>query len=279
MPKLYAYPQAGLGNRLFILASMMGYAHKVGREFSIIGYDFNRHIKYPWLMSQCGLDEFRQMDTAHVEKICGEQNIQVIWDDRHTDLSCREFNLDPTRDTCLIGYFINENYFKDIAPRVREAFREPAHVKEYLDTYFQHPQFDLTKTVAIHVRIGDYKHSPNHQIPLHRYYEQALLLAKQRFGQDVAFLIIGEDEQETRLFYPHLFKETNVHLFQSSKTQPEIDLYAMTRTAGVICANSTFSWWGAWLNPRSDKWTTIPSRWLRDREEIPTMEGAMVVSV
>ena len=279
MPKLYAFPQAGLGNRLFILASMMGYAHKVGREFAIIGYDYNRHKKYPWLMAQCGLNEFRQMDTGQVERLGQEQNFQVIWDDRSTDFKCIDFNLDPTRDACIIGFFINENYFKDIAPQVRTAFREPSHVTEYLDTYFKHPELNPSQMVAIHVRLGDYKHSHNHQIPLHNYYDRCIAMTKERFGTNVGFVIICEEEGETRTIYPNLFKNPNVHVFMSSKEYSEIDLYAMTRFKGVICANSTFSWWGAWLNTIPDKWITIPSLWLRDRLDIPTMEGAQVIPI
>ena len=279
MPKLYAFPQAGLGNRLFILASMMGYADKTGREFEIMGYDFNRHKKYPWLMERFGLSEEKLMGTEQAEAICREKNIQIVWDDRHTDFYCVNFNLDPTRDACMFGFFINQNYFKEIAPKIRELFKEPSHVTEYLDRYFEHPQLNPKQMVAIHVRLGDYKHSANHQIPLYNYYDKSIQMAKERFGSEVGFVIVCEEERETRMFYPNLFRNENIHIFLSSKEYPEIDLYAMTRFAGVICANSTFSWWGAWLNESPDKFITIPSRWLHDRTDIPLLDGAQIVSI
>ena len=57
-----------------------------------------------------------------------------------------------------------------------------------------------------------------------------------------------------------------------------VDLYFMTRCRGVICSNSKFSWWGAWLNQKQEKFVTIPDKFRNDIEDTIDMKGALIIS-
>lgn len=112
--------------------------------------------------------------------------------------------------------------------------------------------------VALHVRLGDYKGLPHHQIPLAKYYAEALKLV--RPGQR---LIIFSDE-------PHLCRGVFAGLqalpveYASARADVEA-LYQMSRClGGTITANSTFSWWGAWFaHEGGAAWATFPDSWNR----------------
>lgn len=279
MKKLYAYIQSGLGNRLFIIASVMGMAKKYGREFAIFGHDNNRYRDYQWLYERLPMrkEDPSCMDSGTAERICKEIDTQIIWDDRETDFSYRPFTFDENRDTCLFGFFINSDYFKDIEWNIRWLFREPDHVVEYLDNFFL--LNSIKNMVAIHVRIGDYRQSYNHLIPLHNYYDKCVKMAQERFGDNIQFVIVCEDKNEVIQCYPNLTSLPNVTFFPSDPQYAEYDLYFMSRVHGVICANSTFSWWGAWMNTHNDKWICMPSQWLRDRTIVPTIEESHTVSI
>ena len=54
-------------------------------------------------------------------------------------------------------------------------------------------------------------------------------------------------------------------------------MYVLTRCKGVICANSTFSWWGAWLNNNTNKSIFIPDKWLNDRNNIVPMKDSTII--
>jgi hypothetical protein len=114
-------------------------------------------------------------------------------------------------------------------------------------------------SVSLHVRRGDYTLAAegNIALPLD-YYRRAIDLIRERFS-DPTFFIFSDDLEFARQNLPtdirRIFVEGNDD-FSSHE-----DLRLMAACQHHIIANSSFSWWGAWLNPREDKIVIAPRHW------------------
>lgn len=146
-----------------------------------------------------------------------------------------------TSNTNLSGYFQSHKYF-------REDF-----VKKLLTPTIAKEISLIKDTCAIHVRRGDYvTNFPNHHPALSiSYYQKAQQLALSRF-----YLIFSDDISWCKQNFQgpqYSFSENNL---------PHADLAIMSKCEnGVIMANSSFSWWGAYLNNSPQKKIIAPNSW------------------
>jgi hypothetical protein len=147
----------------------------------------------------------------------------------------------------LHGYFQTEKYFKHIENSIREDFT----FKEYiLDPCTQN--FDFDEIIALHVRRTDYvSNSANHPPCEISYYEEAL----KHFDNDIPVMIFSDDIEWCKR--QDIFKPDRFLVSESYNTY--IDLCLMSMCHYHIIANSSFSWWGAWL--AKSKKVVAPSRW------------------
>ena len=172
--------------------------------------------------------------------------------------------LEERGDLFLIGYWQSEKYFADVAEEVRKAFR------------FKHPlegeakeisrQIRSANSVSLHIRRGEYVALENivGKTDL-AYYERAASYMNERsktMGIEVpTFFVFSDDiewcKEKLKLPFP------KVYLDQASagpKDSHHLQLMSLCRHN--IIANSTFSWWGAWLNANPEKIVVAPKRWL-----------------
>ena len=145
------------------------------------------------------------------------------------------------KDLVLHGYFQSEKYFEDCREEVKKEFS------------FRNPQqFTLLEnTVSIHVRRGDYMKHPNHH-PLCSmdYYNRAMSEFK---GYN--FLVCTDDKKWCK----ENFKQDNVQVSLLEDASQELEL--MSWCEHHIIANSSFSWWSAWLGHNKDKRVVAPAKW------------------
>lgn len=107
---------------------------------------------------------------------------------------------------------------------------------------------DISTKYFIHIRGGDYKGNTFHQLDLTNYYKKCLELCK---GND--FVIFTNDVDYAKKVLPDY---PIIH-------ENELDsLLLMTKCAGCICVNSTFSWWGAFMN--RNRRIYFPAKWWND---------------
>lgn len=112
---------------------------------------------------------------------------------------------------------------------------------------------DIGNKVFIHVRGGDYVNHWLHDIKLDNYYSRAIT----EFPSDTQFVIFTNDVQyaQSRTWIGAI-QHTFIH-------ENELDsMLLMSKCAGCICPNSTFSWWGAFLNP--NRKIVMPNKWFND---------------
>lgn len=151
----------------------------------------------------------------------------------------------------LIGHFQSEKYFINHKNQVLDLFEIDEKTKrKLLEIYGDILNED---TCSIHVRRGDYMGLQNHH-PLQTidYYKNAVKV----IGEDKHFLIFSDDIKWCEENFSFLKNKT----FITGNLDYE-DLYLMSMCKDNIIANSTFSWWGAWLNKNKNKQVIIPSKW------------------
>ena len=159
------------------------------------------------------------------------------------------------RKMYLSGYFACEKYYADILPELREMIRFP----EIVDARKRMANEGILKkirnshAVSVHIRRGDYLQPENAamfgNICTEEYYESALDYMKEKI-EDPHFFIFSDDTAYVREHY-QWEEYTIVDINHGDDSF--YDMYLMSRCEGNICANSTFSFWGARLNGRTDK--------------------------
>lgn len=165
----------------------------------------------------------------------------------------------------LKGFWQCEKYFESIQPLIREHFNikiPPSPSNQIL--------LDKIKTidaVSLHIRRGNYisvdANYKRHGTCSIEYYQKAIEMIKTYTGNPV-FYIFSNDipwaKENLKIDSPHTFVDIN-----TEKTDYE-DLRLMTSCKYHIIANSTFSWWAAWLSTRENKKIIAPKQWFLDDE-------------
>jgi hypothetical protein len=170
----------------------------------------------------------------------------------------------------LEGYFQSERYFEDVAEVIRADFTPPADELGRLDDLASRLLPSGPK-VALHVRRGDYTNPATmavHGLMGPEYYARARHLLAERTGPS-AVCVFTDDPAWVRanLGLP----ADSVFVSEHTRSAVE-DLILMSRCSHHITANSSFSWWGAWLNPKPDKVVVTPSRWFQPTSGLDTRD-------
>ena len=162
------------------------------------------------------------------------------------------------------GYWQSEDYFKDIADRIRDEFtlKNPlsTEASKIAEVISRSP-----KSVSLHVRRGDYITDTNtnkyHGTCDLKYYKEAIKFITSKLGNDISIFIFSDDIQWVK---DNLHFEQPITFVSSTKILDVEELYLMSLCKHHIIANSTFSWWGAWLNPNHNKIVVAPQEWTRN---------------
>lgn len=177
------------------------------------------------------------------------------------------FHFDPAILTLpdgvyLEGYWQNEKYFSDIRSLLRQEFtiKSPQQGKDGTLAAL----IESSKSVSVHIRRGDYVSDPETNkihgtCNLDYYYRCTEHLTK--MVETPHYFIFSDDSQWVRnnvKLSPMTIVDHN-----DADTNYE-DLRLMSQCKHHIIANSSFSWWGAWLNPKKDKLIFAPKRWFAD---------------
>lgn len=189
----------------------------------------------------------------------------------------------------LTGYFQSENYFKDMEEQVRKAFTFSDRIWDDISTELAwkmreyQRQIDSTLSVSIHVRRGDYISSSEvyGDICTEKYYQKAIDLMKEKFTDAVFYVFSNESGWCRQWLKQHYLEEERFIVIEGTTEDiGYLDLFLMSRCRAHIIANSSFSWWGAWLNPDKEKIIIAPARWLNNQnvKDIYTAEMLKVSS-
>ncbi len=162
----------------------------------------------------------------------------------------------------LRGYWQSENYFNEYTEEIKKIFRFDKILDEE-NTIIANDILE-NKSVSLHIRRGDFllKKNHNHCVDLTKYYSEAIDQISKNFNKPKFFIFTDDPEWVTKNFsIISNFKVVNAN----KNINSFIDMYLMSLCKGNIIANSSFSWWGAWLNNNKDKIIFAPKKWFNDK--------------
>jgi len=226
-----SFPQLGslgrLGNQLFQIAATVGTARKHGYYY----------VLPPWKYSQYLSNRISQTSILgparnYVEQAFCYQDIPI------------------TGPTSLHGFFQTQRYFEHCEEEIRNLFTPHPVIMSKLTSKFG----DLLEreTCSLHIRRGDYvKISRMADLTDTDYFDRAVA----QLNDDKTFLIFSDDIDWCK-------KQFRGRQFVYIEGLKDIaDLFMMSLCHAHIISNSSFSWWGAWLDPNPDKKVIAPARW------------------
>ena len=190
----------------------------------------------------------------------------------------QSFGYDPTvfnceRNTYFEGYWQNERYFKPYETQIRQALKLKAPLTGHNLDLAQQMQA-VPNAVALHIRRGDYVSNEQanaaHGVCSFSYYEQAVQQLQARVGG--VNLFVFSDEPAWVQTNMHFTVPTTYISHNTDKASAE-DLRLMSLCQHNIIANSSFSWWGAWLNEHPNKIVIAPKRWM----QLDTVDSAGLI--
>jgi Glycosyl transferase family 11 len=167
----------------------------------------------------------------------------------------------------LDGYWQSEKYFIDCSKLIRKDFT----FKNELDSYNLKlkSKIDKTNSVSIHIRRGDYVNNLNtnatHGLCSIDYYIKAVNYITERIESPYFFVFSDDIEwakKNIMLNFPCQFISHNI----GSKSY--LDMQLMSLCKHNVIANSSFSWWGAWLNSNDNKIVIAPRKWFAVNTDI-----------
>ena len=266
----------GLGNQMFQYAAGRQLAYKLGVELKLDILDFD-HYK----LRKYELDVFNiQENFATAEEIADltilKRNIIERFISRLLHKPYRplptyikeSFNseiMNMYDGVYLDGYWQSEKYFADIIEIIREEFIITT-TQEGLNRKLA-DQIKSCNSVSLHIRRGDYVSNPEtnkaHGICDIDYYLHCIEHLTKTVEHPHFFAFSDDIEwvrQNLKIPYPITFIENN------GQDKSYEDLRLMSQCKHHIIANSSFSWWGAWLNPNEDKIVFAPRKWFANKD-------------
>jgi hypothetical protein len=248
-----------LGNQMFQFSSALGIAHKNttsaifphSNTYTVqSGGPIDPRTKLT-IPVKCDLLECFNIPSEYFTS--QEMEIKSIYHEGDLKFDSRTFNL--PEDCDLSGYFQSEKYFSFIREKILDTFTFKWEIEKIAVDYWINsisPFLKDSVSVSIHVRRGDYTLYPDHHPTCSKEYYDAAISS---FDDDCKFLVFSDDIEWCR----ENFNGDKFHCIDTGS--PYVDLKLMTMCKHHINANSSFSWWGAWLNPKKDKRVICPSRW------------------
>lgn len=173
------------------------------------------------------------------------------------------------RNVMLVGYYQSEKYFRNQFDRIYDLFGFDGLRNEVLEKCGLAPS-DMENTISLHFRLGDYKQLAHiHPILSQDYYRNALAYLASSTGgsppQVVYYFCENEDLPTVLQRVTDLEQVFGSHAFVFRRANPDLadweQLLLMSACRHHVIANSSFSWWGAYLNRNPNKVVCCPSVW------------------
>jgi hypothetical protein len=230
--------QCGFGNQLFQYAFLRTTAKRLGTKFYFP----------PW-----NGDKFFCLNDQE-ERTAQPANLPRAYREPLGDCGFHPAALQIADGTDVWGYFQSERYYPD-KDRVRKWYTFSDEMAQIRAKY---ADIDFANSVSLSLRIGDDYNQLRDRYPLYplKFYRDALRLVPHKR----CILVFSDRPERARSFFRDL-NQKQVHLIEGNCDVE--DLFLLSQCHDNIITNSSFAWWGAWLNRSEDKTVIMPKEWFR----------------
>jgi len=242
--------KGGLSNMMFGIAGVTALA--IENKTQAIFTNLAEHLKYlnednkynPSLKHAESYNNLNFIANLHTGTVPKEVTVRYKFPFHYT---CTDLKQIPT---IVDGFFQSEKYFVKYRDYMLELFAPTSSISKHIDSKYRH--ITDCKSTSIHVRRGDYLNLHNHHPALSEtYYHQAM---EHMDSETDLYVVFSDDIAWCKNQFTgdkYIFIEDIDY----------IELYMMSMCNNNIIANSSFSWWGAWLNTNTDKTVIGPKNW------------------
>lgn len=228
-----------LGNQLFMLAAALGLAQKSGDEVVLPPFDLQ--------------------DSFENRPFTIKPRVEIKTSSFFAQYGFGFQNIEPKSDVAIQGYFQSWRFFENLD--LKNIFSANQDMVFRMVKHFQSSGWIGKKLCSVHIRRGDYLNlSPFHTNLPKSYYEEAIALVREQTNVD-GFLFFSDDIEWVKQNFKSddfFFSETPKEKTQGNSSA-ELDFRSMTYCDHHIIANSTFSWWGAYLGNNNKKIVIAPN--------------------
>lgn len=260
----------GLGNQMFQYAMAHAVARRMGARMRLDLSGFGSYSLRSFALSAFGIEAARWEGSCPAEgrRVRLRERWQALADlglapkPGYRLIRERTFFYDPSlkdlNESCYLhGYWQSPRYFDDFADDIRRIFDPARFETPELAARIAHLQ--AQPSVSVHLRRGDYA-SSSQTLAVHGlcgmdYYERAARLMR-RCVPGCRFHVFSDDLEAAR----EMFSGWSDATVMEPRSQEE-DLLLMSRCQHHIIANSSFSWWAAWLDDRPESIVVAPRNW------------------
>jgi len=279
--KVIARIFGGIGNQLFCYAAARRVALKNNAELVIDNVSgFTHEDNYPrdYQLNNFSIKSRIATPIERMEPfprfrryVCRKYNSLIPFNtrgyikERYLEFDERLLDLTLSRDLYLDGYWQSEEYFCDIDDIIRQDLK----IKPPIDNInIELSRFIESKlSVAVHVRFFDSIHINSTSNISDGYYEKAIM-QMETLVPGAHYFLFSDYPELARLRI--LLPDNRITCVVNNKGDQNAyaDLWLMTKCKHFIIANSTFSWWGAWLGPDSEKKVIAPGCIIEGYEQV-----------
>jgi len=251
--------RSGFGNRLFQILAALGYAERTGKRFVFVEKQMQENFHSSARLT-------KDLLAALFPKVKFYRGVVDYWNHFYEgadDFYSGDLIKDISGCVLLHGYFQNAAHFPT---DYRALFKVPKPSIINFDL----GSVNFAKTYFIHFRLGDYVDS-DYDVNLTSYYKKVLSIVP----SDVTFLIFSD--QPDKLKMSDYFDDSGRYKVVTAGLWET--LYLMSLCSGAICANSTFSWFGAYACKGSVDTIYMPTIWKKGAVGSPVPNWATAVPV
>lgn len=264
----------GLGNQMFGYAFFLAIKRKHPFALNLLNIEFtvNRHY---------GLELFKVFEISDnwrcfISKCLDHQTVyKILSIDRIIQTDPLKY--EPELTNCkrgnhfFNGYWQTEHYFKTIEQEVKNKFTFRESIICERNKQLASKMLE-SESISIHIRRGDYLKEDGWNISEGGYYDNAISYINNNVNNPI-FYFFSDDIEWCKA----KFKGANYHFIDWNKGNDSWqDMYLMTKCKHNIIANSSFSWWGAWLNANENKLVLTPSVWLPGFNQADTTPSSWI---
>lgn len=280
----------GLGNQMFQYALMTALRSR-GRDVKgclrfydihpeTMRFELSKVFKNVWF-DNISNEEFEEIDKEWIKIKSDESRLKEFLKDYEKrffwvqlpDGYTYEPEIFLTKECTFVGCWESEKYFIDCEQKVREAFE---FIPEDISLIRLADEISENNFVSIHVRRGDYLNYPEWygECCSLDYYSKAISYIHERY-KGIKFIVFSDDLEWTK---------NNIQIDNAIYCSSDLfehyenwyDMFLMGKCKHNIIANSSFSWWGAWLNTYEEKTVVCPKQWIRTRETPEIFPGKWI---